>query len=160
MAFEQLVDMPPIPLPSWNLRYPVVSFTTSMGWGPICSSGQEGCRYQFSRVLILRLAPASSWKQAITPLQSSSFVFHFLRTIQSDHLTSTLSPTSFILLSHNEMACSPWHQGLRLGGRVLVSRSFALFRASERLLLLLTIHRPQTKRCPCLRYIVLCEDSF
>lgn len=150
--------MPPFPLPNWNLCYPVVNFTTDMGWSPICSSGQEGRQYPFYGVLILRLARASSWKQAITPQQSSSFAFHFLRTIQSDHLRSTSSPTSFILLSHSGMVCSPWHQGLRLGGTSLVSRSFTLFKTLE--CPLLTTHRPQTKRCAYLRYLVLCEDSF
>ena len=150
--------MPPFPLPNWNLRYPIVNFTTDMGRGPICSSGQEGYQYHFFVVLTLRLARASSWKQAITPQQSSSFAFHFLRTIQSDHLRSTLSPTSFILLSHSGTVCSPWHQGLRLGGTVLISRSSAVFRAPE--CPLLTTHRPQTKRCPHLRCLVLCEDSF
>src|SRR5258706_15152314 len=97
-------------------------------------------------------------KQAITPQLSSSFAFHFLRTILSDRLRSTSSPTSFILLSHNGMACSPWHPGLRLGGRVLVSCSSALFRTSG--CPLLTTHRPQTEGCPYLRYFVLCEDGF
>jgi hypothetical protein len=140
MACEQLVDMPPFPLPNRNLRYPVVSFTTNMGRGPICSSGQDECRYQFSGVLIRRLASASLWKQAITPQQSSSFAFYFLQIIQSGHLRSISSRTSFILSSHNGMVCSPWHQGLRLGGRALVSRCFTLFKSTQDVRLPVTDH--------------------
>jgi len=153
--------MPPFPLPNWNLRYPVVGVTTNMGRGPICSSGQERCRCQFSGVLILLFASASSWKQAITPQQSSSSAFYFLRTIQSDHLRSTSSRTSFTLSSRNGMVCFPWHQDSRLGGRVLVSRSFAPFNRYKTLeCLLLTTHRSQTERCSYFRYLVLYEDSL